>query len=51
MSMRARTNAGVDYENLAGLFLDVHDGTIASMVEGLDNRVAEAAFDTTALAR
>jgi ketosteroid isomerase-like protein len=51
MSMRARTNAGVDYENLYGLFLDVHDGAIVSMVECLDNRVAEAAFDTTALAR
>lgn len=51
MSMRARTNKGVDYENLYGLFLDVHEGTIVSMVECLDNRVAEAAFDVDALAR
>lgn len=51
MSMRARTNKGVDYENLYGLFLDIHEGTIVSMVECLDNRVAEAAFDTSALAR
>jgi ketosteroid isomerase-like protein len=51
MSMRARTNRGVDYENLYGLFLDVHEGTIVSMVECLDNRVAETAFDTSALAR
>lgn len=51
MSMRARTNRGVDYENLYGLFLDIHDGKVVAMVECLDNRVAEAAFDTTALTR
>lgn len=51
LSMRARTNKGVDYENLYGLFLDVHDGKVVSMVECLDNRVAEAAFDVRALAR
>jgi ketosteroid isomerase-like protein len=51
MSMRARTNKGVDYENLYGLVLDVHDGAVVSMVECLDNRVAETAFDLSPLAR
>jgi ketosteroid isomerase-like protein len=50
VSMRARTNAGVDYENLYGMFFDVHDGRIASMVDLLDGRVADAAFDLSALA-
>lgn len=51
MSMRARTNKGVDYENLYGMVLDIHDGKVVSMVECLDNRVADEAFDLTALAR
>ena len=49
VSMRARTNKGVDYENLYGMFLDVHDGRVVSFVEVLDGRVADAAFDLTAL--
>ena len=49
--MRARTNEGVDYENLYGMVLDVHDGKVVSMLECLDDRVAEAAFDLAALAR
>lgn len=48
-SLRAVTNAGVDYENLYGMFFDVHDGKIASMVEVLDHRVAAQAFDLTAV--
>jgi ketosteroid isomerase-like protein len=50
VSLRAVTNRGVDYENLYGMFFDVHDGRIASMVEVLDNRVAAEAFDYSALA-
>jgi ketosteroid isomerase-like protein len=49
VSMRARTNKGVDYENLYGMFLDIHDGRVVSFVEVLDGRVADAAFDTRAL--
>ena len=49
VSMRARTNKGVDYENLYGMFLDIHDGRVVSFVEVLDGRVADAAFDTHAL--
>ncbi|MCB0996485.1 MAG: nuclear transport factor 2 family protein [Acidimicrobiales bacterium] len=50
VSMRAVTNRGVDYENLYGMFFDVHDGQIVTMIEGLDNRVAAEAFDLSALA-
>lgn len=49
VSMRARTNKGVDYENLYGMFLDIHEGRVVSFVEVLDGRVADAAFDLTAL--
>lgn len=49
VSMRARTNKGVDYENLYGMFLDIHDGRVVSFVEVLDGRVADAAFDLSAL--
>jgi ketosteroid isomerase-like protein len=49
VSMRATTNKGVDYENLYGMFFDVFDGCIVTMTEVLDNRVADAAFDLTAL--
>lgn len=49
-SMRARTHIGVDYENLYGLFVDVHDGRVASLVEVYDTRVADAAFDLSVLA-
>jgi ketosteroid isomerase-like protein len=51
LTMRARTNTGVDYENLYGMFSDVHDGKVVSMIEDLDNRVADAAFDTSVVAR
>jgi ketosteroid isomerase-like protein len=49
LSMRARTNKGVDYENLYGMFLDVHGGRVVSLVEVLDSRVADVSFDLTAL--
>jgi len=49
VSMRAVTNKGVDYENLYGMFFDVHEGRIASLIEALDNRVADAAFDLSAI--
>jgi len=49
VSMRARTNKGVDYENLYGMFLDIHDGRVVSFIEVLDGRVADAAFDLSAL--
>jgi ketosteroid isomerase-like protein len=49
VSMRARTNKGVDYENLYGMFLDIHDSRVVSFVEVLDGRVADPAFDLTAL--
>jgi ketosteroid isomerase-like protein len=49
VSMRAVTNRGVPYENLYGMFFDVVDGRIASMVEVLDDRVAAAAFDLEAI--
>ena len=49
VSMRARTNKGVDYENLYGMFLDIHDGRVVSFVEVLDGRVADTAFDLRAL--
>lgn len=48
-SLRAVTNAGIDYENLYGIFFDVHDGRIVSMVEVLDHRVAAQAFDLSAI--
>jgi ketosteroid isomerase-like protein len=51
LSMRARTNKGVDYENLHGMFLDVHEGRVTSLIEVLDGRVSGAAFDLTALER
>ncbi len=49
MSMRARTNADVDYENLYGVFLDVHDGRVITFLEVLDQRVAADAFDLRVL--
>jgi len=49
MSLRAVTNKGVDYENLYGMFLDVHAGRVVNVVEVLDHRVAQAAFDLSAL--
>jgi len=49
MSMRARTHLGVDYENLYGIFVDVHDGRVANLVEVYDTRVADAAFDLSVL--
>jgi ketosteroid isomerase-like protein len=48
-SLRARTHVGVDYENLYGMFVDVHDGRVASLVEVYDSRVADAAFDLSVL--
>jgi ketosteroid isomerase-like protein len=51
VTMRARTNKGVDYENLYGMFFDVHDGRIVTMIENLDNRVAADAFDLDAIGR
>lgn len=48
-SLRARTHLGVDYENLYGMFVDVHDGRVASLVEVYDTRVADAAFDLSVL--
>lgn len=48
-SIRARTNTGVDYENLYGMFFDVHRGRIASLIEVFDSRVADAAFDLSNL--
>jgi ketosteroid isomerase-like protein len=51
LSMRATTNKGVAYENLYGMFLDVIDGRVVSLVESLDNRVADTAFDLTVLQR
>lgn len=50
MSLRARTHLGVDYENLYGIFLDVHRGRVASLIEVYDNRVAANAFDLSVLA-
>lgn len=50
MSLRARTHLGVDYENLYGIFCDVHDGRVASLIEVYDSRVADAAFDLSVLA-
>jgi ketosteroid isomerase-like protein len=49
VSMRARTNKGVDYENLYGMFFDVHDDRIVTMIEALDGRVAAEAFDLSVL--
>jgi ketosteroid isomerase-like protein len=49
VSLRAETNRGVAYENLYGMFFDVHEGRIASMFDLLDNRVADAALDLDAL--
>jgi ketosteroid isomerase-like protein len=49
VSLRAETNRGVAYENLYGMFFDVHEGRIASMVDVLDGRVAAGAFDLDAL--
>jgi ketosteroid isomerase-like protein len=49
VTMRARTNKGVEYENLYGMFLDVVDGRVVAFIEVLDNRVADAAFDLGAL--
>ena len=49
-SLRARTHIGVDYENLYGMFVDVHNGRIASLVEVYDTRVGGAAFDLSVLA-
>jgi ketosteroid isomerase-like protein len=48
-TLRARTHLDVAYENLYGMFFDVHDGTIVTMIEVLDGRVAAAAFDLSVL--
>jgi ketosteroid isomerase-like protein len=48
-SLRARTHIGVDYENLYGMFVDVHEGRVAALVEVYDTRVADAAFDLSVL--
>lgn len=50
-SMRAVTNKGERYENLYGMFFDIADGRIAAMTEVLDDRVAAAKFDLTAVGR
>lgn len=50
MSLRTVTNKGVEYENLYGTFLDVHEGRIASMWEVFDGRVAADAFDRSVVA-
>jgi len=49
VTMRAVTNKGIDYTNLYGMFFDVHQGRIATMIEVLDGRVAAEAFDLTAI--
>jgi ketosteroid isomerase-like protein len=49
LTMRATTNRGVEYENLYGMFLDVVGGRVVALVEALDNRVADAAFDLSVL--
>jgi len=49
MSLRARTHLGVDYENLYGIFVDVHDGRVAGLIEVYDSRVADGAFDLSVL--
>jgi ketosteroid isomerase-like protein len=49
VSMQATTNKGVEYENLYGMFLDVVEGRLVTMIEALDNRVADAAFDLSVL--
>lgn len=49
MSLRARTHVGVDYENLYGIFADVHEGRVASLIEVYDTRVTDAAFDLSIL--
>jgi ketosteroid isomerase-like protein len=49
VSLRATSNKGLHYHNLYGMFFDVHEGRIATMVEVLDNRVAAAAFDYSVL--
>ena len=48
-SLRARTHIGVDYENLYGMFVDVHEGRVAALVEVYDTRVGDAAFDLSVL--
>jgi ketosteroid isomerase-like protein len=49
VTMRATTNRDVEYENLYGMFLDVVDGRVVSLIEALDNRVAVDAFDLSVL--
>jgi ketosteroid isomerase-like protein len=48
-TLRARTHLDVAYENLYGMFFDVHDGKIVTMIEVLDGRVSAAAFDLSVL--
>ena len=48
-TLRARTHLDVAYENLYGMFFDVHEGKIVTMIEVLDGRVAAAAFDLSVL--
>jgi ketosteroid isomerase-like protein len=49
LTMRARTNKDVDYENLYGMFFDVHEGRIVTMIDALDGRVSAEAFDLSVL--
>jgi ketosteroid isomerase-like protein len=45
VSLQATSNRGLEYHNLYGMFFDLHDGLVASMVEVLDNRVPVRVFD------
>ena len=45
----AVTNKGEDYENIYGMYFEVHDRKIHTQVELLDFRVALDKFDLTAL--
>lgn len=48
MTVHARTAGGGEYVNLHSVFLDIHDGRVASMVEILDARVAAEALGPSA---
>lgn len=50
LTVRARTNKGVEYENLYAVIVDVHEGKVAAQIEILDGRVAAEAFDVSMLA-
>ena len=51
LKRRAPTNKVEDYENLYGLFFEVHDEQIHTQVELLDFRVSTEMFDLSALDR